>query len=164
MANSVTTDMKPAGTSIIFVDDRDRVLLLLRDDRPDIRYPNRWDIPGGRGEEGETPEETIVREMKEEIGLELTGAELFERREFPDRIEYTFWKRANLVIGEIDLMEGQKLRWFTREEAAATELAFGFNPTIDRFFQALPSMSRAASHEVGTRQRGERDHDDAEKE
>ncbi|MCM0080879.1 NUDIX domain-containing protein [Geomonas sp. Red32] len=135
--------MKPAGTSIIFVDDRDRVLLLLRDDRPDIRYPNQWDIPGGGVEPGETPEETIVREMREEIGLELKGAELFERTEFPDRIEYTFWKRANLVIEEIDLMEGQELRWFTREEAAATPLAFGFNPTIEAFFQRLPILHGA---------------------
>jgi len=128
---------RPRGTSIIFLDDLDRILLLLRDDVPTIKYPNQWDLPGGGAEAGETPAETIVREMQEELGIGLADFELFERFEFPDRTEFTFWKRENFDLERLVLSEGQKLRWFTRCEAAATPLAFGFNDTVERFFRRL---------------------------
>jgi hypothetical protein len=36
--------MKRKGTSIIFVNDQKQILLLLRDDKPGIPYPNMWDV------------------------------------------------------------------------------------------------------------------------
>ena len=55
-------DMTGKGTSIIFINDRREILLLLRDNNPCIPFPNMWDLPGGHVEEGETPEACIVRE------------------------------------------------------------------------------------------------------
>ncbi|NTU88060.1 MAG: NUDIX domain-containing protein, partial [Chlorobiaceae bacterium] len=43
--------MKRSGASIIFLNSRSEVLLLLRDNRPDIPYPDMWDLPGGHVEE-----------------------------------------------------------------------------------------------------------------
>jgi hypothetical protein len=37
-------------------------------------------------------------------------------------------------------MEGQRLRWFTREEAAATELAYGFNEIVEKFYQIINNI------------------------
>jgi len=127
--------MKRKGTSIIFVNDQKQVLLLLRDDKPDIPYPNMWDIPGGHVDEGESPEQCIVREMKEEMDLNLEKFQLLSVMEFIDRIEYTFWKKANLDIQSINLHEGQKLKWFTEFEVKNTKLAYGFNEIIDDFFK-----------------------------
>lgn len=44
---------------------------------PDDRgaYPGQWAIPGGGMEEGERVRETLVRELREEVGLELTKLE-----------------------------------------------------------------------------------------
>jgi 8-oxo-dGTP diphosphatase len=128
------------GASIIFINNENKVLLFLRDDFHQIKFPNMWDIPGGQVEADETPEECIVREMMEEIGLNLIDFSLFERKEFSDRIEYTFWKHQELDIESIALKEGQCLRWFTREEAASTPLAFEFNCTIESFFEKLPLL------------------------
>lgn len=127
--------MKRKGTSIIFVNDQKQVLLLLRDDKPGIPYPNMWDVPGGHVDNGETPEQCIVREMKEEMGLTLEQFDLFSVIEFTDRIEYTFWKMANLDIERIDLHEGQQIKWFGESEAGNTKLAYGFNEIIDDFFE-----------------------------
>lgn len=90
--------MKRKGSSILFINDRRQVLLFLRDDNPDIAYPDMWDVPGGHVERDETPEKCIVREMKEEMGMDLKGFLLFCTREFDDRIEYTYWKKENLKL------------------------------------------------------------------
>ena len=130
--------MKRKGTSIIFVNDQKQILLLLRDDKPGLPYRNMWDIPGGHVENGETPEQCIVREMKEELGLTLEQFELFSVMEFDDRIEYTFWKKANLNTEKINLHEGQQIKWFTENETIDTKLAYGFNEIVDDFFKKSP--------------------------
>ena len=130
--------MKRKGTSIIFVNDKRQILLLLRDNIPSIPYPNMWDVPGGHVEKDETAEECIVREMKEEMNLTLDGFKLFSKIEFDDRIEYTFWTNANFVAEEIELREGQKLKWFTKDEAKRTQLAYGFNRIVESFYNRAP--------------------------
>ena len=126
--------MKRKGCSIIFVDDQNRILLLLRDDKPDIPYPNMWDVPGGHVDSEETPGDCIIREMKEEMELQLTEFSLFSIMEFDDRIEYVFWKKENLVISEICLHEGQRIEWFTEDRVKKTRLAYGFNRVVMNFY------------------------------
>jgi 8-oxo-dGTP diphosphatase len=127
--------MKRVGTSIIFVNDRQQVLLFLRDDKPALPYRNMWDVPGGHVEPDETPQECIIREMKEEMDLDLKDFLLFCEKKFDDRIEYTFWKKQNLEINKISLLEGQCLKWFTQQEAASIKLAYGFNEIVEEFYR-----------------------------
>ena len=128
---------KRFGASIIFVNDKKQILLFLRDDKPGLPYRNMWDVPGGHVEEKETPKERIIREMTEEINLDLQNFQLFCEKEFDGRIEFTYWKKADLNISEINLMEGQYLKWFTYQEAANTKLAYGFNEIVEKFYQTV---------------------------
>lgn len=130
--------MKRLGASIIFVNDKREILLFLRDNDSTIPFPNMWDVLGGHVEQSETPEACIVREMKEELGVALEGFQLFSVTEFSDRIEYTFWKRTCLDIDKVTLTEGQRLKWFTWQEATHTQLAGGFNQIVDDFFEKKP--------------------------
>ena len=50
--------------SIILENDKGEFLLYLRDNKPDIPFPGYWDLIGGHVEEGETPEEALIREVK----------------------------------------------------------------------------------------------------
>ena len=75
--------MKRKGTSIIFVNDKRQILLFLRDDKPGLPYRNMWDVPGGHAEDGETPEQCIVREMQEEMGLSLNQFDRHKRVHSP---------------------------------------------------------------------------------
>ena len=70
--------------------------------------------------------------------LTLERFELLSVMEFDDRIEYTFWKKANFDIEKIKLHEGQQLKWFTETEAINTKLAYGFNEIVDGFFKKAP--------------------------
>ncbi|SDE71625.1 NUDIX domain-containing protein [Limimaricola pyoseonensis] len=59
-----------------------RLLVIRRDDRPGISFPGALDFPGGGREGAETPDETLAREMREEVGLEMARAEMLWRRPF----------------------------------------------------------------------------------
>jgi 8-oxo-dGTP diphosphatase len=130
--------MKRKGSSIIFINDTGQILLFLRDNIPDLPYPNMWDVPGGHVEANESPEKCIIREMKEEMDLDIDEFDLFSTIEFDDRIEYTFWAKADFDIDKIELMEGQQLKWFTRDDAQQTPLAYGFNEIIEQFYINAP--------------------------
>jgi 8-oxo-dGTP diphosphatase len=128
------------GTSIIFVrldNEEPEVLLFLRDNIDTIPYPNCWDIPGGHVEINETPEECIVREMMEEIGIDIGTPELFRIYKIKDRTEYTYWQAAIFDIDDIQLNEGQALRWFSEKEIRDMrdeDFSFGFRQVIFDFF------------------------------
>lgn len=126
--------IKRKGCSILFVDETNRLLLFLRDDIQGLPYANMWDIPGGHVEDGESPEQCIVREMKEEIGIRLDRFILFNIYDFNDRIEYVYLSSQSLNIDQLVLTEGQALGWFSREDIEKTELAYGFNRVANDYY------------------------------
>ncbi|TNC70976.1 NUDIX domain-containing protein [Rubellimicrobium roseum] len=60
-----------------------RLLVTLRDDFDWIPWPGCWDLVGGLSEPGETPRETLVREAREEVGLDLGPAEWLAEWSYP---------------------------------------------------------------------------------
>ncbi len=55
--------------------DNDNIVLIKKNGGP---YNGKLDLPGGTIEWGETPEEALVRELKEEVGIEVLEYELFD--------------------------------------------------------------------------------------
>lgn len=83
------------------------LLVILRDERPDIPYPGHWDLPGGGREGHETPETCVLRETREEVGLDLRQSQLV-------------WANS--------YQRPRGLVWFFvahLPEAASTEISFG---------------------------------------
>ncbi|MEV0297158.1 NUDIX domain-containing protein [Nocardia sp. NPDC050710] len=131
--------MKREGTQIILLNDRREVLMYLRDDKPQIAYPNMWSLLGGMIEPGETPLECIMREIDEEIGVVLDPGEVehIRTRDLHFGIEHTFFARAAFEIDEVVLTEGQELGWFGEYDAANTPLAYEDNAILAEFFSGL---------------------------
>ena len=61
--------------------ERDGRLLICRR-RADQPHPGKWEFPGGKVEAGETPEVALVRELREELGIESAGPVEIMRYEF----------------------------------------------------------------------------------
>jgi len=105
--------MKQIAQVFLF-DRRNRLIIYLRDDKPDIPFANHWDLIGGHVEEGETPEQALVRETKEEIGLELKQWRLFRRYEcsagdaYPNN-KFIYHGGVDCLAAELPLLEGQRL-------------------------------------------------------
>mgnify|MGYP003507324320 FL=1 len=99
------------GAGIILLNRNNEVLLLLRDNKIDIPFPNMWDIPGGKVEDGESPEQALRREMTEEMFIKNLGEiNLFKILTSENITDNIFWKRLNLNLEEIDLKEGQRIK------------------------------------------------------
>ncbi len=54
----------------------EKLVCLLRDDLPGLRFANCWDLPGGGREGNETGFETLTRELDEELGLDARAARI----------------------------------------------------------------------------------------
>lgn len=70
------------AAAAILVHEDGRILMQLRDDRPDIWYPNHWGLFGGGVEAGESPEEALCRELYEELELVKQPGKLFAKFDF----------------------------------------------------------------------------------
>jgi 8-oxo-dGTP diphosphatase len=76
------SDMEFDGAKLALISDN-RVLTLLRDDRPDIPFPAMWDFPGGGREDDETPVQCALRELDEEFSLILEPSRVMGIKSYP---------------------------------------------------------------------------------
>lgn len=107
--------------AIILENDKGEILLYLRDNKPDIPFPNHWDLIGGHVEEGETPEEALLREVKEELDIDLTDYTFYKKYECLsgdayENIKYIYSGKINLPIEEVTLLEGVRPQYFSKAE------------------------------------------------
>src|SRR4030095_191709 len=112
--------MKQIAQVLLF-DRNCRLLIYLRDDKPEIPFPNHWDLFGGHLEEGETPEQGLVREGKEELGVELNAWQLFriyncDHGDVYPNVKHIYWTSIDKVPQELTLQEGQRLASIDRSE------------------------------------------------
>jgi 8-oxo-dGTP diphosphatase len=114
--------------AIILENDKGEFLLALRDNKPGIPFPNHWDLIGGHVEEGETPEQALVREYKEELGLDLKEYSFYKIYECLsgdayDNTKYIYSGKINVALEEITLLEGERPEYFSRKEIPDVKFA-----------------------------------------
>jgi 8-oxo-dGTP diphosphatase len=129
--------MKQVAMVLLF--DRDnRLLIYLRDNKPEIPFPDHWDFFGGHVEEGETPEQAMVREVKEELGVDLEQWTFFQRYvctagdAYPN-VKHLYWAKIHKLPEELTLYEGQRLLSISREQRRDFKFANILGDILDDF-------------------------------
>ena len=122
--------MKTIEVALIILENEEQeILFLLRDKDKDIPFPDHWDLIGGHVEEGESAEEALRREVKEEIGYDLKEFSFFKEYDVKKgdvfhNVKYVYEGKIIKLLDELQLgNEGQKLQFFSYGEIPELKLA-----------------------------------------
>ena len=130
--------MGKTSTAIIPYPDS-KILLIKRNTRPFVGY---WALPGGRMDPGETVEQTIVREVKEETGLDVEivcKVGEYVEKGVKDDVEYEYYPTCFVVKpvgGEIKKQDSeiQEIQLFSLNQLP-TPLAFEHDQMISDYLR-----------------------------
>lgn len=96
-------------------------------------FKGKWEFPGGKIEVGETPEEAIVREIKEELKSKIKVERLFdeinEKRE--DKILNVKFFICSLINGDLELTEHLASKWVEPSEIETKDFLEADKPILD---------------------------------
>jgi 8-oxo-dGTP diphosphatase len=104
--------------AVIKAEDMNKKPVIFATQRGYGRFKDGWEFPGGKIEAGETAEEALKREIREELDTDIEVGEKIDTVEY-DYPEFhlsmdCFWCRV--VKGDLILKEHEAARWLTREE------------------------------------------------
>ena len=107
--------MKTIKVVAAIIRDQDRIFATQRGYG---EFKDGWEFPGGKIEEGETPENALIREIREELDTEISVGEKITCVEY-DYPKFhlsmdCFW--AEIVSGDLVLKEHEAAKWLSREE------------------------------------------------
>ena len=115
-----------------------RVLAIRRG--PGVPRPGYWQPLSGKVEPGETQEQAVVREVREEVGLTVSPLAKVWESETDDGLFRLHWWTADATTGEVvpDPVEVAETRWVTPEEFLA--LTPVFDGDREFFERILPGL------------------------
>lgn len=109
--------MKSISVSCAIIIHLNKVMVAKRS--ASMSQPGMWEFPGGKLEEGESPEESLIREIKEELGMEIS----VDRQLAISRYVYSEEKIVELIpflctwkSGNIQVLEHEEVDWLEIEE------------------------------------------------
>ena len=100
-----------------------KFLLALR--MPGTSIGESWEFPGGKAEDGETPEEALIREFQEELNIKIKVGERICSGNFKNKDKefeiYGFI--IQLITKKLTLSEHSQVGWFSLDEMASLKMA-----------------------------------------
>lgn len=80
-------------------------------------FKGQWEFPGGKVEAGETPQQALIREIKEELETEIKVGDLIGTIQYDYPTFHLsmdcFW--CEVIEGELKLLEAESARWLTKD-------------------------------------------------
>ena len=112
-------------------DERGRVLIARRPEGKELA--GRWEFPGGKLIEPETPFDGLVRELREELGVIVCEAQRLLRysHDYPERRVWLDMWIVTAWSGQAKGLDGQALRWVPVPALSAEDILEADQPIID---------------------------------
>lgn len=112
------------------IEHEGRYLVARRSTSMDL--PGLWEFPGGKIEQGETPRDTLRRELAEELGIEVEVNEFVATGVVPkgDRMIKLDVYRCRWTGGELDVREHAEVRWVAPSEMSGLKWAQADWPAV----------------------------------
>lgn len=117
---------------------------LLAQRGPHRAEPWKWEFPGGKVEDGESPRAALAREIREELDLEIAVGDLLGRGESAAegrRIVLDVYT-AELLAGEVRLTEHHRWGWFRAAELIELDWAEADRPIVGELARRLGAAAR----------------------
>jgi len=102
-----------------------------------------FEFPGGKVEAGESEKEALIRELQEEISIEVNVHEVLGSAQFHGKNDRTYELKVYFVEGpvkDIFLREHQQMKWISRSTLDLKEIAVGDRPLMESCFQKLDQL------------------------
>ncbi len=122
---------------------KNKILVTQRSEK--MKQPLKWEFPGGKIEENETAENCLLREIKEELNLEIQVLKKLESQSF----NYETFS-INLIpfvskylSGKIILSEHKEFKWLTKGELKFLDWAAADIPVLEEFLKLNYASARA---------------------
>lgn len=92
--------------------------LLITQRHADTHLGGLWEFPGGKREPSETFEQCLIREIREELGVEISVGELFEEifHDYPEKSVHLKFFACRLLAGEPQPLDCAAVKWITQPE------------------------------------------------
>lgn len=86
-------------------------------------FKGGWEFPGGKTEPGETPEQALTRELKEELTVDVKVGEFITtvEHDYPGRHITMHCYFCEIVGGEPTLLEHESARWLSKQELRSVD-------------------------------------------
>jgi len=97
----------------------------------------KWEFPGGKIEDGESTEQALVRELKEELSIEVMEQSHFMSLsfEYPEKHVNLHFQLVTNFSGKEQGVEGQKVQWFSKEELITLTFPDANVPVVNKIKQ-----------------------------